>query len=208
MPYEIPPDLAGLSLADIAEAVAARRLPPVDEWQPEAAADSGMIIRADGRWFHEGSEIRRPGMMRAFSSLLRRDADGYWLVLPYQKQSIAVEDAPFVAVDVKQDEEDGVPVLTFRLNTDEFVTADADHPVIARGDADTPALYVRVRGGLDARLDRSTYAQLAEIAIARGGGRLRTLGRRQIDGSRGLPLHFAVCARARQGSASGHSAVW
>ena len=172
MPYEIPPDLAGLGLAEIAEAVAARRLPPVDEWQPEATADSGMEIRADGRWYHDGSEIRRSGMVRAFSSLLRRDEDGYWLVLPYQKQSIAVADAPFVAVDVKQDRagqdgEDGTPVLTFRLNTDEFVTADADHPITARGDADTPALYVLVRGGLEARLDRSTYAQLAEIAIAR-----------------------------------------
>ena len=172
MPYEIPPDLAGLGLAEIAEAVAARRLPPVDEWQPEATADSGMEIRADGRWYHDGSEIRRSGMVRAFSSLLRRDEDGYWLVLPYQKQSIAVADAPFVAVDVKQDRagqdgEDGAPVLTFCLNTDEFVTADADHPITARGDADTPALYVRVRGGLEARLDRSTYAQLAEIAIAR-----------------------------------------
>ncbi|QNE06171.1 DUF1285 domain-containing protein [Croceicoccus marinus] len=167
MPYEIPPDLAGLGLAEIAEAVAARRLPPVDEWQPDAAADSGMEIRADGRWFHEGSEIRRPGMVRAFSSLLRRDEDGFWLVLPYQKQSIAVADAPFVAVDVKQDWEGGTPVLIFRLNTDEFVTADAEHPITARGDPDTPALYVRVRGGLDARLDRSTYAQLAEIAIVR-----------------------------------------
>ena len=172
MPYEIPPDLAGLGLAEIAEAVAARRLPPVDEWQPEASADSGMEIRADGRWYHDGSEIRRSGMVRAFSSLLRRDEDGYWLVLPYQKQSIVVADAPFVAVDVKQDRagqdrEDGAPVLTFRLNTDEFVTADADHPITARGDADTPALYVLVRGGLEARLDRSTYAQLAEIAIAR-----------------------------------------
>jgi uncharacterized protein len=171
MPYDSPPDLAGLSLAEIAEAVAARRLPPVDTWQPEATADSGMEIRADGRWFHEGSEITRPAMVRAFSSLLRKDDDaengGFWLVLPYQKQSIAVEDAPFVAVDVKLDSACGVPVLVFRLNTDEFVTAGPDHPVIARGDADTPALYVLVRGRLEARLDRSTYAQLAEIAIAR-----------------------------------------
>ncbi|GGD67452.1 DUF1285 domain-containing protein [Croceicoccus mobilis] len=168
MPYEIPPDLAGLSLAEIAESMAKRGLPPVDDWHPEASADSGMTIAADGSWYHDGSKITRAGMVRAFSSLLRRDDDGFWLVLPYQKQSIEVEDAPFIAVDVKEDEEAGQPVLSFRLNTDEFVTADADHPVIARGDADTPALYVRVRGALEARLDRSTYAQLAEIAIARG----------------------------------------
>ena len=36
------------------------------------------------------------------------------------------------------------------------------------GDAETPALYLAVRHGLEARLNRSTYAQLAEIALAQG----------------------------------------
>lgn len=168
MPYDVPPDLAAMSLAEIAEAVAARKLPPVSQWNPDNIGDSEMRIAGDGRWYHDGSEIRRPAMVRAFSGLLRRDGDGFWLVVPYQKLSIAVEDAPFVATDVRAHGDGGRQVLTFRLNTDEFVTADADHPIVARGDADTPALYVEVRDGLEARLDRSTYAQLAEIAIDEG----------------------------------------
>ena len=51
MPYEPPPELAGLSLAEIAEAVATRKLPPVSTWSPEATGDSGMRIAADGSWW-------------------------------------------------------------------------------------------------------------------------------------------------------------
>ena len=34
MPYDPPPDLASLSLADVAALLAERRLPPVDSWHP------------------------------------------------------------------------------------------------------------------------------------------------------------------------------
>lgn len=162
MPYEPPPDLGNLSLGGIAALVAERKLPPVDRWSPEKSGDSEMRIAADGRWFHQGDEITRAAMVRAFATLLTRDADGrHWLVTPHEKLSIAVEDAAFVAVDLKQ--EDGA--LAFRLNTDDLVVAGPDHPIRAAGEPDTPALYLSVRHGAEARLNRSTYAQLAEIAL-------------------------------------------
>lgn len=167
MPYEPPPELAGLTLEQIAEAAAARRLPPVDTWHPAATADSRMRIAADGRWFHDGGEIRRPAMVRAFASLLRREADGsHWLVLPHEKQSIEVEDAALVAIDMQvRTDEQCRPALAFRLNTDDMVIAGPDHPIAARGDAETPGLYLGVRHGIEAKLNRSTYAQLAEHAL-------------------------------------------
>jgi hypothetical protein len=162
MPYEPPPELAELSLAEIAGLVAARKLPPVTQWQPEASSDSLMRIAADGTWFHDGGRITRPGMVRAFASLLMRDEDGqHWLVTPYERQSIEVEDAAFIATDVRQDGDR----LVFRLNTDELVVAGSDHAITARGDVETPALYVAVRHGTEARLNCSTYGQLIEIAI-------------------------------------------
>jgi len=165
MPYEPPPELAELSLTQVAELVAARKLPPVTEWSPANIGDSEMRIAADGRWFHQGGEIRRPAMVRAFASLLMRDAGGqHWLVTPTQKLTIAVDDAAFIAIDLKQD--DGS--LAFRLNTDDLVIAGPDHPIRAAGDPDVPALYLSVRHGTEARLNRSTYAQLAEIALERG----------------------------------------
>ncbi|WP_126176395.1 DUF1285 domain-containing protein [Tsuneonella rigui] len=164
MPYEPPPEIAALSLAELAEAVAARKLPPVEKWAPGEVGDSHMEIRADGTWLHEGGVITRPAMVRAFASLLLRDDQGHWLVTPVQKLSMAVEDAAFVATDVT--EKDGA--LAFRLNTDEIVIAGPDHPLTARGVAHTPALYLAVRRGCEARLNRSTYEQLAQIALAHG----------------------------------------
>lgn len=165
MPYEPPPELASLTLAEVAEQVATRKLPPVEQWSPESTGDSLMRIAADGTWYHDGSPISRKAMVRAFSGLLKRDEDGqHWLVTPFEKQSIEVEDAAFIAVDVV--ERDGG--LAFRLNTDELVVADADHPLRAAGSEETPAIYLGVRRGCEARLNRSTYAQLAEIALQQG----------------------------------------
>lgn len=165
MPYEPPPDLASLSLAEIGELVAQRKLPPLENWKPEQTADSGMRIAADGRWYHDGGEITRPAMIRAFALLLLRDEQGkHWLVTPTAGFVIEVEDAAFVAVDVKQEGGD----LAFRLNTDDLVVAGPDHPLRAEGDPDTPALYLAVRHGTEARLNRSTYLQLAEIALQGG----------------------------------------
>lgn len=166
MPYEPPPHLAELTLAQIAEQVALRKLPPVEGWAPQRQGDSLMRIAADGTWFHDGAPITRDAMVRAFSGLLTRDGDGgYWLVTPFEKLTIAVEDACFVATDVV--EKDGG--LAFRLNTDELVIAGPEHRLRADGGKGEPAIYLHVRRGCEARINRSTWAQLAEIAIARGG---------------------------------------
>ena len=170
MPYEPPPHLAGLTLSQIAEQVAARKLPPVESWSPEKLGESGMRIAADGTWLHDGSPITREAMVRAFSGLLTRDDDGaHYLISPFEKLSIEVEDAAFVATDMAVRHENGGPLLAFRLNTDELVIAGPNHPITARGDAETPAIYLGVRRGLEARLNRSTYQQLAEHALSLSG---------------------------------------
>jgi uncharacterized protein len=163
MPYDPPPALAALTLEQIAVLAEERKLPPVGQWQPQASSDSLMTIRADGRWLHDGGEIRRPAMIRAFSSLLWRDEAGqHWLVTPHEKQSIAVEDAAFLATDVARQH----GALAFRLNTDDVVLAGPDNPLTARGSAETPALYLAVRHGCEARINRSTWLQLVELADA------------------------------------------
>ena len=162
MPYEAP-DLAKLTLSDIAELVAARKLPPVESWEPATYGDSDMRIASDGKWFHQDGEITRPAMVRSFSSLLRRDADGrYWLVTPQQRLSILVDDAPFIAAELQSEGEGPERSLAFRLNSDDLVFADADHPIEMRGDL----LYVHVRGGMWAKLARPVYYELANLALA------------------------------------------
>ena len=165
MPYEPPPYLASLTLAQIAELVEQRKLPPVEGWAPQVIGESHMRIAADGTWFHEGGVIRREAMVRAFAGLLTRDAAGHhWLVTPFEKLSIEVEDAAFIATDcVRADD-----ALAFRLNTDDIVIAGPQHPLRAAGTPEEPALYLHVRRGCEARLNRSTWAQLADIALAEG----------------------------------------
>src|SRR5919112_705243 len=125
---EVPADLSGLSLAEIARLAEERRLPPVEKWNPTHCGDSAMRIARDGTWFHEGSPIGRPAMVRLFSTILRREPDGgFVLVTPVEKLDIAVEDAPFVAVALRAEGESESMSLAFRLNTGDVVVAAPDH---------------------------------------------------------------------------------
>ena len=143
MPYEPPPYLAELTLSEIAEQVAARKLPPVEGWAPQKLGDSFMRIATDGTWYHEGSPIRRDAMVRAFSGLLTRDASGaHFLVSPFEKLSIEVEDAAFIATDCALREGN----LVFRLNTDELVIAGPEHPLRAAGPSHLSPYPARLRG--------------------------------------------------------------
>lgn len=161
MPYEAP-DLAKLTLSDIAELVAARKLPPVESWHPKETGDSEMRIAADGKWYHQGGEITRPAMIRAFSSLLLRDADGrHYLVTPQQKLAIDVEDAPFIAVELQNTGEREDRTLAFRLNSDDLVVAGPQHMIELRDGLP----YLHVRAGLWAKLARPVYYELAELAL-------------------------------------------
>ena len=89
-----------MTAADFNAPPAAIPLPPVDRWNPQSCGDSAMRIAADGTWFHEGEKITRPELVGLFAGLLRKDDDGYVLVTPVEKLSIAVEDVPFRAVTV------------------------------------------------------------------------------------------------------------
>jgi uncharacterized protein len=161
MPYDPPPDLAGMSLAQIAELAAARKLPPVSQWNPAKSGDSEMRIAANGRWYHQGGEITRAAMVRAFSTLLRRDDDGsYWLVTPQEKLSIEVEDAPFLAVEMQSEGEGKARKIAFRLNSDDLVLAGPDHAMELR-----PLPHLHVREGLWAKLARPVYYEMAELAL-------------------------------------------
>jgi hypothetical protein len=170
MPAPEPPaDLSGLGLAEIAQLAAERRLPPVEQWNPAHCGHSFMRIARDGSWHHEGRPISRPAMVRLFASILRREPDGgFVLVTPVEKLDIDVEDAPFVAVEVKSEGEGRARSLAFRLNTGDLVVAGPDHRLRFAERADGPHPYVEVRAGLEALVARPVYYELAEIALSEG----------------------------------------
>jgi len=167
MPMPPPPeDLSRLSLAEIARLAEEKSLPPVEKWNPSHCGDSEMRIARDGTWYHQGSPIGRPAMVRLFSTILRREPDGgFVLVTPAEKLDIAVEDAPFIAVELRSEGEGEGRTLAFRLNTGDLVVAGPEHPLrFAAGSHP----YVEVRKGLDALVARPVYYELAEIALAEG----------------------------------------
>jgi hypothetical protein len=164
-----PSDLSGLSLADIARLAEENKLPPVDKWNPSHCGHSAMRIARDGTWFHEGSPIGRPAMVRLFSTILRREPDGsYVLVTPAEKLDIDVEDAPFTAVELKSEGEGPARSLAFRLNTGDVVVAGPQHPLRFAAGPEGPHPYLEVRHGLEALVARPVYYELANIAIAEG----------------------------------------
>lgn len=124
-------------------------------------------IARDGTWFYRGSPIGRKALARLFSTVLRRDDDGrYWLVTPFERGTIDVEDAPFVAVELVVEGSGSGMSLRFRTNFDEWVSAGPDHPISVVYDAATgePSPYIRVRDNLDALILRPVFYELVEIA--------------------------------------------
>ena len=153
-------------LSFLVEVAKARRAPPVEAWNPPFRGDIDMRIARDGRWFHEGSPIGRIALVKLFASVLRRDEDGrHYLVTPVEKVGIAVEDAPFLAVEMQREGEGPAQTLHFRTNLDDWTSAGPDRPLRFERDAeDGLKPYVRVRGRLEALFTRSLVHDLVALA--------------------------------------------
>ena len=168
MPETRPPiELKGVSLTELQKMIDQRKLPPVDRWDPERCGDSGMRIARDGTWYHQDQPIRRPAMVRLFSSVLRREPDGrHVLVTPVEKLDIEVESTPFRAIEMQSEGEGRSRRIAFRLDSGDAVILGSEHPLALE-----PTPRILVRHGLEAELSRSVYYELAELALAEGGDR-------------------------------------
>ncbi|HEY8593067.1 MAG TPA: DUF1285 domain-containing protein [Sphingomicrobium sp.] len=170
MPESRPPiDLQGVSLSQLQQLLDERRLPPVDRWNPDHCGQSGMRIARDGTWYHQGRRIEREAMVRLFSTILRREADGsHVLVTPVEKLDIEVESTAFRAVELHSEGEGRDGVIAFRLDSGDAVILDADHPLQIVETDQGPSPRLLVRHGLEAELARPVYYELAELALADG----------------------------------------
>lgn len=149
-----------------------RSLPPVHLWNPEHCGDIGLEIRKDGSWWQDGVRFSREKFVRLFSTILRRDSDGYYLVTPHEKVVVKVEDAPFVGVRADRHVDNGAPLILVTTNVGDVVAVDSEHPLRVQCDpvSGEPSTYVRVRGGLEARLARPPWYEIVGWAEADPGG--------------------------------------
>ncbi|WP_253913392.1 DUF1285 domain-containing protein [Pseudoruegeria sp. HB172150] len=156
------------ALAEAAKAASEKGLPPVHLWNPEFCGELDMRISRDGTWFYLGTPIGRKELVKLFSSILRKDADDYFLVTPVEKVGIQVEDAPFVAVDFEVSGAGRNQMLTFLTNVEDVAAADPDHPIRVVRDAETgePSPYILVRANLEALIDRKSFYRLVELGAS------------------------------------------
>jgi uncharacterized protein len=135
--------------------------------RPIDCGDLDMRIARDGTWYYRDSPIGRLPLVKLFASVLRREPDGsYWLVTPVERGRIAVEDAPFLAVELTALGQGRDQQLIFRTNLDEIVAAGPDHPIrVETALSGQPAPYILVRGALEARLSRPVFYELVELAV-------------------------------------------
>jgi hypothetical protein len=168
MPEARPPiELQGISLAELQKLIDQRRLPPVERWNPEHCGHSGMRIGRDGIWYHEGAPIRRPAMVRLFSTVLRREDDGrHVLVTPVEKLEIDVETTAFRAIDMRVEGTGRDQHIGFALDSGDAVILGPEHPIRLLETDVGLSPRVLVRHGLEAELTRAVYYELAELALA------------------------------------------
>lgn len=133
---------------------------PVHLWNPAFCGDIDIRIAADGTWFHTGTPITRMPIVRLFSSVLKKEAEDYFLVTPTEKVRIVVEDVPFVITEWQK--QDGFLLFTTKEGI-QFVVSE-ENPVELRMNAkikDTLP-YILLRNNLFARLHQNVFYQLAE----------------------------------------------
>lgn len=157
-------------IAGAAQRESRRGPPPVHLWNPPFCGDLDMRIAADGTWYYLGTPIRRAALVRLFASVLKREDGKFFLVTPVEKVGIIVDDAPFLAVEMRPEMSPEGPVLNFRTNVDDWVACGADHALRFEPEAGTGGLkpYLHVRRDLWAKVSRPLFYDL----VARGEERV------------------------------------
>ena len=162
------------SITGAAQSFASRGPAPVHLWDPPYCGEIDMRIASDGTWFYQKTPIGRPALVKLFASVLKREDDRYFLVTPVEKCGLVVEDAPFLAVEmrIEADAADHVGrsrTLHFRTNVDDWVTCGSEHPLRFDPEAGTGGLkpYLHVRRGLWAKVTRALFYDLVEIGEER-----------------------------------------
>ena len=142
--------------------------PPVHLWNPPFCGDLDMRIATDGTWYYLGTPIGRPALVRLFSTILKREDGKHFLVTPVEKVGIVVDDAPFLAVEMRDEASGEGRRLRFRTNVDDWVSCDTAHRLRFEMAADgglTP--YLHVRDDLWAKVTRALYYDLVDMGEER-----------------------------------------
>ncbi|EIM27644.1 DUF1285 domain-containing protein [Microvirga lotononidis] len=184
--------IPGNALARLAQALGPdskrKGPPPVERWNPAYCGEIDMRIAADGTWHYMGTAINRPALVKLFSTVLRKDPERYVLVTPVERVGIAVEDVPFLAVEMAVEGDGEARQIAFRTNVDDLVQVGPEHPLRFDRDARGGVKpYVKVRGDLWALVTRSLALDLVAMGEEQDVEGIATFGIR----ANGIFFHMA-----------------
>jgi hypothetical protein len=157
------------AIAGAARRASGKGLPPVHLWNPPYCGDIDMRIAADGTWFYQKTPIGRAALVKLFASVLKREGDKHFLVTPVEKCGIAVDDAPFLAVELEVEDAGAGRQLHFRTNVDDWVACGPGHALRFEPETATGGLkpYLHVRRDLWAKVTRALFYDLVELGEER-----------------------------------------
>lgn len=146
-----------------------KKIPPVETWQPKHHFDMDLVIKSNGEWWHEGTQIIKQKLIDLFATILWCEEDDktkhYFLQSPVEKAKITVEDVPLMVTAVSQISKDDVVYLEFHTQTGDIVTASHKNPIYMSsfinelGKVES-RFYIRIRRNLDAFINRNTFMEL------------------------------------------------
>jgi hypothetical protein len=157
------------AIAGAARRAGGKGPPPVHLWNPPYCGDIDMRIAADGTWFYQKTPIGRAALVKLFASVLKREGDKHFLVTPVEKCGIAVDDAPFLAVELEVEDAGAGRQLHFRTNVDDWVACGPGHALRFEPETATGGLkpYLHVRRDLWAKVTRALFYDLVELGEER-----------------------------------------
>ena len=178
------------AIAGAAKTAGGKGPPPVHLWNPPYCGEIDMRIASDGTWFYQRTPIGRAALVKLFASVLKREDDRYFLVTPVEKCGIVVDDAPFLAVELKIERPDSratgsgtasqaaKQILHFRTNVDDWVACGPGHELRFEPESVTGGLkpYLHVRRDLWAKVSRPLFYDLVELGEERDINGTRMFG--------------------------------
>ena len=162
------------------------KLPPVHLWDPPKSGDMDLVVDREGRWIHEGGEIRRERLGKLFSTILKREGGHYFLVTPVEKWQIKVDFAPFYIIAASREKRDSQQAISLTTSTGETIVISAENPLWVDDSKgpDHPTPLITVRDNLPGLLSRTVFYQLVEWGQPSedGGLYIESMGRQFLLG--------------------------
>ncbi|CAM4065277.1 DUF1285 domain-containing protein [Pseudoalteromonas byunsanensis] len=137
---------------------------PTEKWTGQACGMIDMRIDQQGRWFHQGGEIKRLGLLKLFASVLSCERGTHWLTTPAERCEVAVEDVAFLVTSWYSHKLDDMDVLIAVDNLGRKWPICQFYPLVLRCFEQQQLPYLCLSNGLQARVARNVYYQWAQIA--------------------------------------------